>query len=341
MYLFNTPDIAIDLGTSNTMVYVAGKGILIAEPTLIAVSAADKHAVRAVGDEALQLMGRTGDAISTIAPISAGVIDDYDATCAMLRYFVQKAVGSSLLKKPRLIISIPAGLPAMQREAISAAGKYAGARQVILVEKTIAAAIGTGLPVFDPIGSMVVDIGGGTTDIAVISIGGIVASVSIAVGGKKMDESIINYLRQNSSIQISSQVAEELKKDLASAEAMPDNREVTIMGRDIYAAHGMSVVFKPAQAHEAVKESCRAILEAIIFVLRHTPPELAADIQRTGIYLTGGASNLNGMVEYIARELNLPVQRAIKPEDCTIAGLGQLVENKLLLEQLIEFQEIN
>ena len=329
---FLAPDVAIDLGSSNTKVYVAKRGIVISEPTLVVVSSSDRHTIRAVGDEASYLMGRTSDALTAIHPVVAGTIEDFDATEVLLKYFLRKAIGVNHVFKPKVVISIPSGLPAVSRKAVYEAARYAGAKKVVLVEKPLAAAIGSGLPVYDPIGSMVVDIGGGTTDTAVVSLGGMVVAQSIQVGGIKMDEGIINYLKKNSSMLISDQTAEDVKIDLATAVPLTEPRRVHIRGRDLYAAHAMDVEFNSSQAHDAVAEPCAAILASIKWVLERTPPELAADIMRGGIHLTGGAAKLFALDQYIARQLGIPVLLARQPDDCTIAGLGHLIENSELLE---------
>lgn len=331
MGLFKASDIAIDLGSSNTLVYVARRGIVISEPTLVVVSTSDKHKVRAIGDEASYLLGRTSDALTAIRPLENGIVTDFDTTEVMLRYFIRKAIGVNHVAGAHVLISIPVGLPAVSRKAIQEAARVAGAKKVVLVEKPLAAAIGSGLPVYDPIGSMVVDIGGGTTDAAVVSLGGVVASQSIPVGGIKMDESIINYLKKNSSMVISAQTAEDVKKDLASPIPLTDLRKVHIRGRDLYSAHAMDVEFNSTQAHDAISEPCKAIVACINWVLARTPPELAADVMRSGIYLTGGGAKLFALDQFIARKLVIPVQLARQAEDCTIAGLGHLIENPDLL----------
>lgn len=325
------PDVAIDLGSSNTMVYVARRGIVINEPTLIVVSSSDKHVVRAVGDEARYLLGRTSDSLTAVHPLEGGVVADFDSAEVLLRYFLRKAIGVNHIIKPRVLVSVPTDLPAVSRKAVQEAVMVAGAKKVILVEKPLAAAIGSGLPVYDPVGSMVVDIGGGTTDAAVVSMGGMVVSQSVQVGGIKMDEGIIEYLKRNSSMVIGEQTAEDVKKDLASAVPLTELRKVHIRGRDRYSAHAMDVEFTSAQAHDAISEPCAAILAAIRWVLERTPPELSADVMRSGIHLTGGAANLFALDQFIARQLGIPVSVARQSEDCTIIGMGHLLENPDLL----------
>ena len=336
---FNAPDLALDLGTSTTTLYVKGRGVVISEPTMVLVSASDRHSVRAVGAEAGYLQGRTTDALTAIRPLRDGVIDDFDTTEVLVRYFIRKAIGASYLRKPRVVVSVPVGLPAVNRKAILEAVHLAGARKVYLVEKPLAAAIGSGLPVYDPVGSMVVDMGGGTTDTAVVSLGGVVVSQSIQVGGARMDEAIVNYLKRNSSMLIGERTAENVKIDLASAIAIDDGRKVRIRGRDLLSSHAMDVEFTSAQAHEAVMEPCKAVLSSIRWVLERTPPEIASDIMRTGIHLTGGASRLYGIDQFIGKELGIPVLLAREPEDCTITGLGHIVDNATLMESLVDANE--
>ena len=331
---FFAPDIGIDLGTSNTVVYVRGRGIVISEPTMVVVDSGNKRSVRAVGDDAKFLLGRTSDALTVVRPIRGGSISDFDMTEMVLRYFMRKAIGVSHVVKPKVVVSIPAGLPAVARKAVSEAAEIAGAKTVYLIEKSFAAAIGSGLPVYEPVGSMVVDIGGGTTDVAVVSLGGLVVAQSVQVGGVKMDEAIINYIKREFNMLIGDRTAEDVKLDLASAMPLSEGRQVRIRGRDLLSPQAMDIEFTSAQAHEAIKEPCRAILAAIKWVLERTPPELAADIMRSGIHLTGGGAQLFAMDQFIATELGIPVLIAKEPEDCTVMGLGYLVENMQLLASI-------
>ena len=331
---FFAPDIGIDLGTSNTVVYVRGRGIVISEPTMVVVDSGNKRSVRAVGDDAKFLLGRTSDALSVVRPIRGGSIADFDMTEMVLRYFMRKAIGVSHVVKPKVVVSIPAGLPAVARKAVSEAAEIAGAKTVYLIEKPFAAAIGSGLPGYEPVGSMVVDIGGGTTDVAVVSLGGLVVAQSVQVGGVKMDEAIINYIKREFNMLIGDRTAEDVKLDLASAMPLSEGRQVRIRGRDLLSPQAMDIEFTSAQAHEAIKEPCRAILAAIKWVLERTPPELAADIMRSGIHLTGGGAQLFAMDQFIATELGIPVLIAKEPEDCTVMGLGYLVENMQLLASI-------
>ena len=331
---FFAPDIGIDLGTSNTVVYVRGRGIVISEPTMVVVDSGNKRSVRAVGDDAKFLLGRTSDALTVVRPIRGGSISDFDMTEMVLRYFMRKAIGVSHVVKPKVVVSIPAGLPAVARKAVSEAAEIAGAKTVYLIEKSFAAALGSGLPVYEPVGNMVVDIGGGTTDVAVVSLGGLVVAQSVQVGGVKMDEAIINYIKREFNMLIGDRTAEDVKLDLASAMPLSEGRQVRIRGRDLLSPQAMDIEFTSAQAHEAIKEPCRAILAAIKWVLERTPPELAADIMRSGIHLTGGGAQLFAMDQFIATELGIPVLIAKEPEDCTVMGLGYLVENMQLIASI-------
>ena len=331
---FFAPDIGIDLGTSNTVVYVRGRGIVISEPTMVVVDSNNKRNVRAVGDEAKFLLGRTSDALTVVRPLKGGSIVDFDMTEMLIRYFIRKAIGVSHVIKPKVVVSVPVGLPAVSRKAVTEAAEVAGAKTVFLVEKPFAAAIGSGLPVYEPVGSMVVDIGGGTTDVAVVSLGGLVVAQSIQVGGTKMDEAIINYIKREFNMLIGDRTAEDVKLDLAAAMPLTEGRQVRIRGRDLLSPQAMDIEFTSAQAYEAIKETCRAILAAIKWVLERTPPELAADIMRSGVHLTGGGAQLFAMDQFIATELGIPVLIAKEPEDCTVMGLGYLVENMQLLTSI-------
>jgi len=331
---FFAPDIGIDLGTSNTVVYVRGRGIVISEPTMVVVDSNNKRNVRAVGDEAKFLLGRTSDALTVVRPLKGGSIVDFDMTEMLIRYFIRKAIGVSHVIKPKVVVSVPVGLPAVSRKAVTEAAEVAGAKTVYLVEKPFAAAIGSGLPVYEPVGSMVVDIGGSTTDVAVVSLGGLVVAQSIQVGGTKMDEAIINYIKREFNMLIGDRTAEDVKLDLAAAMPLTEGRQVRIRGRDLLSPQAMDIEFTSSQAYEAIKEPCRAILAAIKWVLERTPPELAADIMRSGVHLTGGAAQLFAMDQFIATELGIPVLIAKEPEDCTVMGLGYLVENMQLLTSM-------
>jgi rod shape-determining protein MreB len=325
---FWAPDIGIDLGTDQVHLYVRGRGIVISEPSLVVLDRESRHTVRAVGDEAAFLLGRSPDRLSPVWPLRNGQVADFDVAELMLRYFVRKAIGVSYVGKPRVIVSVPCNLDDVNRKALSEAVRFAaGSRHVFLIEKPFAAAIGTGLPVYDPIGNLVVDIGAGTTDVAVISLGGLVVSQSIQVGGSKMDEAIVDYLRKECSLLVSRQTAENIKKDLATALPLEEPRTVLVRGINQLSTSAGTVNFTSDQAYNAVKGPCGAIIKAIRWVLERTPPELAADIMRGGIHLTGDASRLFALDRFISESLGIPVLLARDPGDCCILGIGYLTEN--------------
>ena len=324
---FTAPDIGIDLGTSNTSVYVSGRGIVISEPTLVVVERESRHTVRAVGDEARFLYGRSPEKLMAVSPIRNGQVSDFDMAQLMLKYFLRKAVGVNYLGKPRVIVSIPCGLDDVNRKALTSAVRYAGARHVFLIEKPFAGAIGTGLPVYDPVGNMVVDIGAGTTDVAIISLGGLVVSQSVPIGGDRMDEALMNYLKRECNIIIGRQTAEKVKIDLATAMPLEESRSILVRGINQLNTSAGTVSFTSEQAYEALREPCSAIIRAIRWVLERTPPELCADVMRSGIHLTGSASMLFALDQYISEKLDIPVLLARDPGDCCILGIGYLTEN--------------
>lgn len=330
------PDIGIDLGTSNTQVYVKKKGIVIDEPSMLVVDRTGRHAVRAIGEEARVLLGRTAADVTSVRPLSDGMIRDFDMTQYMLQYFVRKAIGASRLVKPRAVMTIPCRVSPIERRAVRKAAVYAGVRQgqLHLVEKPFASAIGSGLPVFEPVGSMVVDIGGGTTEAAVISLGGIVVSRSIRIGGVKMDESIIAYVKREFNMLIGDRTAEDVKIALGSALPLKEDRRVLVRGRDMITNLPQTVEISSAAVYEALKGICQAILGAIQHVLERTPPELAGDVMKSGIHLTGGASQLFGLDQYIASELDMPVLLARDPMGCAAMGVGHLADNIELLHRI-------
>lgn len=325
---FFAPEIGIDLGTSNTLVYVRDHGVVINEPTVVVTDSKNRRNIRAVGEEATYLLGRTTANLSEIRPMKNGTVADFDTTEALLRYFIRKAIGTSYMFRPRLILAVPCSLPVVARKAVEEAARIAGAHKdrISLIAKPYAAAIGSGLPVYDPVGSMVVDVGGGTTDVAITSLGGMVVAKSIPVGGMRMDEAIMDYLYQRN-MQISPQTAERVRHDLGSAVPIANNYRIRIIGRDTVLHNTKDMEFTAQACYEALQEPCRAILSAIKWVLERTPPELASDIMKNGIHLTGGASQLIGLDHLIAEELGIPVLAASKPMDSTINGIGTLVEN--------------
>ena len=326
-------DIGIDLGTANTLVFMKGKGIIMREPSVVAVDTRN-YTVKYVGQEAKDVIGRTPGSIVTVRPLKDGVIADFDITASMLQIFIKKACNNSIFARPRVVICIPSGVTAVERRAVKEASLKAGARHVAIIEEPMAAAIGAGLPVAEATGSMVVDIGGGTSEVAVISLGGIVASRSVRVGGDEFDSAIIQYVKKKYNLLIGDRTAEEVKLDLGSALPLRDERRARIRGRDMVTNLPQTTEITSTQIYEALHEPCMAILGAIKWVLERTPPELAADIMHNGVYLTGGGSLLYGMDQLIASELGIPVLLSKEPMDCAALGLGNIIENYELLEHL-------
>ncbi len=331
---FAAHDLGIDLGTSNTLVYVRGKGIVVSEPTIVVVESSHERRVRAVGDDAKIMLGRTTEGVMAVRPMREGVITDFDMTQILLQYFTRKAIGSSYLLKPRLFLTYPCSISSIEQRAVMEAARISGGRKVYLVEKPFASALGSGLPVFDPSGCMIVDIGGGTTDVSVISLGGVVISHSIRVGGVKMDEAIINFIKREFNILIGDRTAEEVKLDLGAALPIREERRARIRGRDMVTNLPQTTEITSSQIYQAIHEPCVAVLSAIKWVLERTPPELAADVMHNGIYITGGGALLYGMDQMIASELGIPVLLAKEPMDCAALGLGNIIENFDLLQHL-------
>jgi len=330
------PDLGIDLGTSNTLVYVRKKGIVINEPTLLIVSGSAKRTIKSIGQDAKMMVGRTSGGDIAVRPLQDGTIKEYDMTESILRYFIRKAIGVSHLVQPRAFITVPCRISAVEKRVVREAALAAGVRRnaVHLIEKPFASAFGSGLPVFAPEGSMVVDIGGGTTEVAIISIGGIVSSKSIMTGGIKMDEAIINYIKHDYNMLIGDRMAEDIKIDWGSALPLKEERKVMIRGRDIITGLPQTTEITSTKIYEALHAPCRQILKAICDVLDKAPPELAGDILRKGIFLMGGGSQLYGMDRYLASELGLPVTLAKDAMMCAAVGVGHLAENVNLLPRI-------
>ena len=330
------PDIGIDLGTSNTLVYVHKKGVVVDEPSVLVLERGGRHLVRAIGKEAISQFGRAAGEVTAIRPLSEGMIRDFDLTESMLQYFVRKAIGVSHLIGPRAVITVPCRITPIERRAVRQAAYGAGVRQghLHLVEKPFAAALGCGLPVFEPIGSMVVDIGGGTTECAVISLGGVVISKAIRIGGIKMDEAITAYVKKEFNILIGDRSSEDVKLNLGSAFPSREYRECPVRGRNMVTNLPKNAVLGSDMVYEALQPPIQAILSAIRFVLERTPPELAGDVMKGGIHLTGGGANLLGLDQYIASELGIPVLLAKEAASCTIQGIGQLTDNIEMISRI-------
>ncbi len=326
-------DMAIDLGTANTLVYVKGRGIVLNEPSVVAIKNIDGHKeVLAVGDEAKQMLGRTPGNIEAIRPLRDGVIADFEVAEAMIKYFIRKVHNRSMFTSPQIVICVPSGSTPVERKAIRDSALEAGARRVFLIEEPMAAAIGAGLPVTEPTGSMVVDIGGGTSEVAVLSLGGIVYATSVRVGGDKMDEAIINYIRRNHSLLIGESSAERIKKTIGTACPPEDGvgETMNIKGRDLLNGVPKEISIDQLQISEALAEPVGAIVEGVKVALEQTPPELAADIVDKGIVLTGGGAMLRDMDKVLRKATGLPVTIAEEPLTCVALGTGRSLEDQIL-----------
>lgn len=324
-------DIGIDLGTANTLVYVRGKGIVVREPSVVAI---DKYEgkVLAVGNAANEMIGRTPENIVAVRPMKDGVIADFDITQAMIRSFIKEANLSSIFK-PRVVVCIPSGITEVERRAVEEAVISAGAKAAALIEEPMAAAMGAGLPVNDAVGNMVVDIGGGTTEVAVISLGGIVASKSIKIAGNALDSAIINYLKKEHHINIGDKMAEEIKLSIASAYEDDEEAVYEVRGRDVSTGLPKTAQIKESEIREAISENVDEMVEAIKLTLENTPPELAADIMERGITLTGGGALIKGLDKLITEVTKIPTHVAEYPLDCVVIGTGKALDN---IRELIE-----
>ncbi len=329
-------DLAIDLGTANTVVYQRGRGIVLNEPSVVAVQkdAQGVDRVLAVGAEAKEMLGRTPGSIVAIRPMKEGVIANFQVTEAMLRYFIQKAHNRKTLVRPRIVICIPFGVTEVEKRAVRESALAAGAREVYLIEEPMAAAIGAGLPITEPSGNMVVDIGGGTTEVAVISLGGIVFSKSIRIAGDKMDEAIINYVKRKYNLLIGERTAELIKINIGTAYPLEKEKSMEIKGRDLVAGVPKTITINSEEIREALAEPINAIVEAVRITLERTPPELASDIMDKGIVLAGGGSLLQNLDILLREETGLPVIIAKDPLLCVVLGSGKVLDEIDRLKQL-------
>ncbi|EDU35843.1 rod shape-determining protein [Clostridium sporogenes] len=326
MRLFGiTKDMGIDLGTANTLVYIKGKGVVLSEPSVVAINK-DVNKVLAVGDEAKQMIGRTPGNIVAIRPLKDGVIADFDVTQIMLKKFIEKVSPKGGFTNPRIVVCFPSGVTEVEKRAIDEATKSAGAREVVLMEEPMAAAIGAGLPVNEPTGSMIVDIGGGTTEVAIISLGGIVTSKSLRVAGDELDQSIINYIKKEYSLMIGERTAENIKVELGSAYETDEDKTMEIRGRDLITGLPKVITISEKEVREALSEPVISIIEAIKTTLEKTPPELASDIMDKGIMLAGGGALLRGLDQLINEETHMPVHIAESPLDCVAVGAGKALD---------------
>lgn len=328
-------DMGIDLGTANTLVHIKGKGIVLREPSVVAIKS-DTGDVLAVGDEAKQMIGRTPGSIIAIRPMKDGVIADFDVTQAMLKYFIRKAMNTKSFVRPRVVVGVPSGVTEVEKRAVIDAAQQAGAREAYLIEEPMAAAIGAGLPVEEATGSMVVDIGGGTTEIAVISLGGIVTSSSIRIGGDAMDNAIIQYVKREYNLLIGERTAEEIKINIGTAISTPGKEKaIDIRGRDLVSGLPKTVKINSAEICEALSEPVRKIVDAVKSTLEKTPPELAADIMDHGIMMTGGGSLLNALDTLLSKETGMPVLVSEDALSCVGEGTGRSLENIELLKRVV------
>lgn len=330
-------DMAIDLGTANTLVYVKGKGVVLDEPSVVAVSTVSgKKQVLAVGEEAKMMVGRTPGHIQAIRPLQDGVIADFDVAEEMIKHFIRKIHNRIMLARPQIIICVPSGSTAVERRAIQESAESAGARSVFLIEESMAAAIGSGLPVTEPTGSMVVDIGGGTTEVAIISLGGIVYAKSIRVGGDKMDQAIISYVRRTQNLLIGESSAERIKKEVGSASPKPSQeKEMRVKGRDLMNGIPKEIGISSKDVAESLSEPVAAIVDAVKMALENTPPELSADIVDKGIMLTGGGALLRDLDKVLRKETHLPVSVAEDPLSCVVLGTGYALEHMDVLKDVL------
>jgi rod shape-determining protein MreB len=317
-------DVAIDLGTANTLVYVRGRGIVVSEPSVVAIDSRTGD-VHAVGSEAKRMIGRTPASISAVRPLRHGVITDFEVTEAMLRYFMRRAE-QKRRARPRLVMCVPSGVTEVEKRAVIDASHAAGAREVQLIEEPLAAAIGAGLPIAEPRGHMVVDIGGGTTEVAVISLGGIVVSESVRVGGYELDDAVTNWMRQQHGLAIGQQTAEDIKLELGSATQLHEELEIEIRGRHLQSGLPRSVRISSEEIRVALADNVQLIVDAVKETLERTPPELAADITQSGIMLAGGGVLLQGFAERVSEETGMPTTLAESPLTCVVLGSGMALE---------------
>ena len=331
-------DMAIDLGTANTLVYVRGKGIVLNEPSVVAVNT-NTGGILAVGAEAKAMIGRTPGNIVAIRPLKDGVIADFEITQRMLRYFILK-IHRRYLARPRVVVCVPSGITGVERRAVIEASHQAGARQVHIIEEPMAAAIGAGLPVHEPTGNMVVDIGGGTTEVAVISLGGIVTAQSLRVAGDELDNAIVQHIKKEYSLLLGERSAEQIKMSIGSAFALDGEKDehAEIRGRDLVSGLPKTVVISAAEVREAIDEPVNSIIDSVKTTLDQCPPELAGDVMDRGIVLTGGGALLRGLDERLRRETGMPIHIADNPLDSVALGAGKCVEEFEVLRQVLDVQ---
>ncbi len=333
-------DMAIDLGTAHTLVYVQGKGIVLNEPSVVAI---ERHSnkILAVGIEAKRMVGRTPGNISAIRPMKEGVIADFEMAERMLRYFITKVHNRTAFVRPRIIIGVPSRITQVEQRAVKESAELAGAREVYLIEEPVAAAIGAGLPITEPSGNMVVDVGGGTTDIAVISLGGIVYSESVKVAGDQMDSAIINHVKREHNLLIGEHMAERVKLGIGSAYPLEEKAQMMVKGRDLVSGIPRTIALEDGEVREALQECLTAIVSAIKLALEHTPPELAGDIVDRGIVLTGGGALLRGLDARLREETGLPIVNVDDPLTSVVLGVGKTLEELTLLRSISSMSTVS
>jgi rod shape-determining protein MreB len=327
-------DMAVDLGTANTLVYVRGRGIVLNEPSVVAINT-NSGKIVAVGIEAKRMIGRTPGNIVAVRPLKDGVIADFDVTERMLRYFIQKVHKRRHFAKPRIVVAVPSGITGVEQRAVKEAGYQAGARRVYIIEEPMAAAIGAGLPVHEPTGNMVVDIGGGTTEVAIISLGGIVTSQSIRVGGDELDQAIISYAKKEYSLMLGERTSEEIKMAIGSAYPFEDEPHAEIRGRDLVSGLPKTVVISAEEIRRAIEEPVNTVVDAVKTTLDKCPPELSGDIMDRGIALTGGGALLKNIDERLREETGMPIHMVDNPLDSVVLGSGKCVEDFEALRQVL------
>jgi len=327
-------DLAVDLGTANTLVYERGRGIVLNEPSVVAINQ-NTGGIVAVGAEAKRMVGRTPGNIVAIRPLKDGVIADFDTTERMLRYFIQKVHKRRFLAKPRVVICVPSGITGVEQRAVKDAGYAAGARKVYIIEEPMAAAIGAGLPIHEPTGNMVVDIGGGTSEVAVISLGGVVTSLSIRTGGDELDDALVQFVKKEYSLMLGERTAEEIKTTVGTAFPVPDESSAELRGRDLVTGLPRTIVVTAEEIRRALDEPLTRIVDAVKTTLDRTPPELCGDIMDRGIVLTGGGALLKGLDERLRHETGMPVIIAEQPLNCVVNGSGKCVEEFEALQQVL------
>ncbi|WBQ08681.1 rod shape-determining protein [Kribbella sp. CA-293567] len=328
-------DMAVDLGTANTLVYVRGRGVVLNEPSVVAIRTDEPREAVAFGAEAKKMIGRTPGNITAIRPLKDGVIADFDAAEQMLRYFIQRVHRRRYFAKPRIVVCVPSGITAVEQRAVRDAGYMAGARKVYIIEEPMAAALGSNLEVRDATGNMVVDIGGGTTEVAVISFGGIVTSQSIRVAGDAIDKAVVNYCKKEYSLMLGEATSEQIKMTIGSAFPSADGPDSEIRGRDMVSGLPRTVKVSSASIRQAIEEPITAIVDAVKATLDKTPPELAGDIVDRGIVLTGGGALLKGMDERLRHETGIPIHVADNPLDAVVLGAGKCVDNIETLNRIL------